>query len=389
VAGVSAPAPGRLLVVDDNEANRELLVRRLERHGYAVTTAVNGREALDRLAATPFDVMLLDIMMPELNGYQVLERLRGDNGQPAVRVIMLSALDEIESVVRCLELGADDYLTKPFNAMLLRARIESSLARKRLRDQQHDHLRGLERELEIGREIQAEFLPADLPELPGWEFAALLRSARQVGGDFYDAFAIGSSGRIGAVVADVCDKGVGAALFMALYRTMLRVGAARNGSDAAADPGAALRLVNDYIANIHGRSNMFATVFFAILDPESGELTFANGGQEPPLLRRADGTIEQLDPTGPAVGMVAGAEFANVPVRLERGATLLAFSDGVTEARSADGSLYGDHRLMALLGGSSDSAAELLARVDADLAQHVGAAPASDDVTMLAVRRAP
>jgi serine phosphatase RsbU (regulator of sigma subunit) len=106
-------------------------------------------------------------------------------------------------------------------------------------------------------------------------------------------------------------------------------------------------------------------------------------------LRRADGTIEQLDPTGPAVGMVAGAEFANVPVRLERGATLLAFSDGVTEARSADGSLYGDHRLMALLGGSSDSAAELLARVDADLAQHVGAAPASDDVTMLAVRRAP
>jgi len=386
---MSSPAPGRLLVVDDNEANRDLLVRRLERQGYSVTTAVNGREALDRLAAAPFDVMLLDIMMPELNGYQVLERLSNDNGQPAVRVIMLSALDEVDSVVRCLELGADDYLTKPFNAALLRARIESSLARKRLRDQQHEHARGLERELEIGREIQVEFLPESLPQLPGWEFAASLRSARQVGGDFYDAFAIGTSGRIGLAVADVCDKGVGAALFMALYRTMLRVGAARNGSDATADPGAALRLVNDYIATIHGRSNMFATVFFAVLEPTSGELTFANGGQEPPLLRRADGTIQQLDPTGPAVGMIAGAEFASASVRLERGATLLAFSDGVTEARGGDGSLYGDHRLTALLGVRPDSAAELLARVDADLAKHVGTAPASDDVTMLAVQRAP
>ena len=387
MAGVSETAPGRLLVVDDNEANRDLLVRRLEKHGYVVTTAINGRDALESLAAAPFDVMLLDIMMPELNGYQVLERLRDEPTLAPVRVIMLSALDEVDSVVRCLELGADDYLTKPFNATLLRARIESSLARKRLRDREALHARSLERELEIGREIQAEFLPARLPEIPGWQFAAALRSARQVGGDFYDAFAVDASGRVALAVADVCDKGVGAALFMALYRTMLRVTASRNGGSAQPDPGAMLHLVNDYIATVHGRSNMFATVFFAILDPPTGALVFANGGHEPPLLRRADGAVERLLPGGPAVGMIAGASFSSASVQLAPGDALLAYSDGVTEARSDDGSLFGDDRLAALLAAPVGSAAELLARVEGELARHVGAAPASDDVTLVAIRR--
>ncbi len=387
VARMNGSPAGRVLVVDDNETNREVLVRRLEPQGYVVTTAVNGRDAIDRLAAEPFDVVLLDIMMPELNGYQVLEHLRADAAPPAVRVIMLSALDEVESVVRCLDLGADDYLTKPINTTLLRARMESSLARKRLRDREAMYARSLERELEIGREIQAEFLPAALPEVAGWEFAASLHAARQVGGDFYDAFPIDGSDRIALAVADVCDKGVGAALFMALYRTMLRVGAAHKSPGGDTDPAAALRLVNDYIATAHGRSNMFATVFFAILEPGRGTLSFANGGHEPPLLLRGGGRCERLEPTGPAVGMTAGAEFTAGSVRIERGDALLAFSDGVTEARDADGALYGDDRLAALLTPPFPSAEQVLALVETDLAAHVGAAPASDDVTLLAVRR--
>jgi sigma-B regulation protein RsbU (phosphoserine phosphatase) len=383
---VSDVGPGRLLVVDDSEANRDLLVRRLEPQGYDVATAANGREALERLAADPFDVVLLDIMMPELNGYQVLEQLRGEAGLPAVRVIMLSALDETESVVRCLELGADDYLTKPFNAALLRARVESSLARKRLRDREQVHARSLERELEIGREIQAEFLPPALPSIEGWEFAACLRSARQVGGDFYDAFPIDGSGRVGLAVADVCDKGVGAALFMALYRTMLRVGAGRNGAGRG-DPSTVVRLANDYIATVHGHSNMFATMFFAILDPANSLLSFVNAGHEPPLVKRAGGRCERLEPTGPAVGLLPGAEFRTEVVRLESGDLTLAFSDGVTEARGADGSMYGDERLQEQVVTHTGSAGALLARVEADLARYVGDAPASDDVTMLALRR--
>jgi class 3 adenylate cyclase/CheY-like chemotaxis protein len=127
---------GRLLVVDDNEANRDMLSRRLGREGYGVETASNGREALEKLEARDFDLVLLDIVMPELDGFAVLERIRSNPRWKEVAVIMISALDEIRSVVRCIEMGAEDYLPKPFDPVLLRARIGAILDRKRLRDEE-------------------------------------------------------------------------------------------------------------------------------------------------------------------------------------------------------------------------------------------------------------
>ncbi len=140
-APVSPRAEWSLLVVDDNEDNRYTLTRRLAREGYStVVTATNGREALALLAARPFDLILLDVMMPEMNGYEVLERLRADDRLRHVPVIMISALDQLESVVRCIELGAEDYLPKPFNPVLLRARVGACLDKKRLRDQEMRYL---------------------------------------------------------------------------------------------------------------------------------------------------------------------------------------------------------------------------------------------------------
>jgi two-component system cell cycle response regulator len=131
-----------LLVVDDNDDNRYTLTGRLAREGYTtVVTATNGREALDLLAGRRVDLVLLDVMMPELNGYEVLEWLRGDEHLRHVPVIMISAVDQLESVVRCIELGAQDYLPKPFNPVLLRARVGACLERKRLRDQEVQYLR--------------------------------------------------------------------------------------------------------------------------------------------------------------------------------------------------------------------------------------------------------
>jgi phosphoserine phosphatase RsbU/P len=158
-----ATAAGRFLVVDDNENNRDLLARRVERLGHRVEKAENGRIALDRLRAEELDVVLLDIMMPEMDGYQVLEAIKADPHLRHLRVIMISAVEETESVTRCLALGADDYLPKPFDPAVLAARIGSSLDRKRLHDREKVHLRSIERELEIGREIQAGFLPAACP----------------------------------------------------------------------------------------------------------------------------------------------------------------------------------------------------------------------------------
>src|SRR5687768_3550463 len=127
---------GRILVVDDNEINRDMLSRRLERQGYAPVQADNGRRALEMLRAESFDLVLLDILMPDINGYQVLEQMKSDSELRHIPVIMISALDEIDSVVRCIEAGAEDYLSKPFNPVLLKARLGASLEKKRLRDRE-------------------------------------------------------------------------------------------------------------------------------------------------------------------------------------------------------------------------------------------------------------
>jgi len=154
-------APARILVVDDNEDNRYTLTRRLRREGYEdVALATNGREALDLIAARPFDLILLDIMMPEMNGYEVLERLKADAGLRHVPVIMISAISELDSVVRCIELGAEDYLPKPFNSVLLRARIGASLERKRLHDREAAHRAEIERQRARADQLLHAILPA-------------------------------------------------------------------------------------------------------------------------------------------------------------------------------------------------------------------------------------
>ena len=140
-----SPAEAALLVVDDNEDNRYTLTRRLKREGYTnLTTANDGREALELLRSKKFDLMLLDIMMPEMNGYEVLEHLKADAELRHLPVIMISAVGEVESVVRCIELGAEDYLPKPFDATLLRARVGASLEKKALRDEVRDWNKKLE-----------------------------------------------------------------------------------------------------------------------------------------------------------------------------------------------------------------------------------------------------
>ncbi len=150
-----------LLIVDDNEDNRYTLSRRLKREGYDnLTEATNGQDALDILRERSFDLVLLDIMMPVMNGYEALEQMKSDMALRAIPVIMISAVDEIESIVRCIELGAEDHLPKPFNAALLRARISSSLEKKRLKDQQDTYLQQIETEKRRADELLHATLPS-------------------------------------------------------------------------------------------------------------------------------------------------------------------------------------------------------------------------------------
>ena len=379
----------RILVVDDTEANRDLLVRRLGRQGHATETANDGREALDMLAGGEFDLVLLDIMMPEVNGYEVLERMRADDALRHVPVILISALGDTDSIIKGIELGADDYLPKPFNPHILRARVDASLARKRLRDREQMHARSLERELDIAREIQAGFLPAELPAVPGWELATWFQPARRVSGDFYDAFPVHDGRRIALVVADVCGKGVGAALFMALFRSLVRALAERlltADGDSPAQVRQLITSVNDYIAHTHDRDNMFATLFFALVDPATGDVIYVNGGHEAPVISGPEGVRARLAPTGPAVGMLPGLVFEAGRETVAAGETLVAFTDGVTDAIDADGGRYSEERLLDLLDQPAGGADDILQRIRADL--HVDATTESfDDITLFVAHR--
>ncbi len=381
-----------VLVVDDNELNRKLLTRALEEQGHSSITAQNGRDALMLLreeSGSDFDVVLLDILMPEMDGYTTLAEMQSDSLLRHIPVIMISALDEMDSVIRCIEMGATDYLPKPFNPTLLRARIGASLEKKRLRDQEQKVLRALERELEIGREIQSSFLPGELPQPPGWEIAARFQPAREVAGDFYDAFFVGE-GKIALVVADVCDKGVGAALFMALVRSLFRALALQNfasqGSDAV-HLKSTVTQTNDYIAETHDNSNMFATAFVAVLDLRSKAITYINAGHNPPFVIGKNGVKAQLGRTGPAVGVIPKMKFDVLDTRLEIGETLLAYTDGVTDAEDPNRKEFSTERLISLVQVQHSSAAGLLDAIQSEIHDHIANAPQMDDITLLAARR--
>ena len=273
----------------------------------------------------------------------------------------------------------------------------------------------MERDLQIGKEIQASFLPTSIPRIEGWDISAYFHPARQVAGDFYDVFLI-SHDKIGFVVGDVCDKGVGAAMFMALVRSLTRAFAQQHHSLSWMDDmvgsssgnrqttaaerrillsaGAvalknAIVLTNDYVAINHGESNMFATMFFGMIDPTSGTLTYVNGGHNPPMLIAPDGRIkEQLTLTGPAVGMMPEMDFGLSQTRLERGDTLLCYTDGLTEAHSKSGDFFGENRVTEIIQAQAGrSAGELVETLHVSVFDHMKNAAQFDDITILALQR--
>ena len=260
-------------------------------------------------------------------------------------------------------------------------------------EQEKLYRKALEREFEIGREIQAGFLPDHLPRPRGWEIAASLKSARQVAGDFYDVFRL-PGGNIALVVADVCDKGLGAALFMTLFRSLLRAATnselcARSlpvGADAtSARLKSAILLANNYIIDTHGDTGMFATIFFGSLDTRSGLLTYINAGALPPILINQAGSIQTLERTGPAVGGMLDAEYKVKQVRLEQDDLFFAYTDGLTDAINSAGEYYDQKDLVAILGGSRKLPA-LLQEIQHSINYFTAGEKQQDDLTMLAVR---
>jgi phosphoserine phosphatase RsbU/P len=277
----------------------------------------------------------------------------------------------------------DSYMQQLVEALASQAAVV--LSNRILLERQKELLR-YEHELQIGQQIQADFLPNELPQPAGWEIAANFRPAREVAGDFYDAFYLADAQKVCLVIADVCDKGVGAALFMALTRSLIRAFAELNtgGETALKNP---VELTNDYILRNHIQSNMFVTLFYSVLDLTSGQLAYVNAGHNPPVILGPTGVKAQLQPTCPAVGMFPNIEPKVQWLSMEPGDVLFAFTDGVTDARALDGSLFSEGRLRQLLEQPALSAAALLHRIVASVRSHIGAATQFDDITMIAARR--
>jgi sigma-B regulation protein RsbU (phosphoserine phosphatase) len=266
-----------------------------------------------------------------------------------------------------------------------------------------------QRELEIGRKIQAGFLPDALPDLPGYEIASHFQAARVVAGDFYDAFEIPSIARVAVVIGDVCDKGVGAALFMTLFRSLIRAAAQSEKFIEWAvdhDPGGAapaededlreralgtlrntVALTNNYVAATHGKTSMFASAFIGLLDPTTGHVDYVNAGHEEAYVVGSGGIRQALPPTGPVLGLFPGAAHGMESISLGSGETLLLYSDGVPEATSRSGEQFSDERLRSLFASPMAGARGLVSQVVEAVSGFVEEASQHDDITMLAVHR--
>jgi serine phosphatase RsbU (regulator of sigma subunit) len=394
--------PARVLIVGHSTGDREKLKRAVLQEGQIPDAAAQAGEALEKLRAAPFDLVLLDAHLPGMDGPQFLAALRNQPERAQVPVIVVSAADDIDVIARCLEAGADDWLPMAFRPAMLRARLAAAQDRKRLRD-----TRGLRHEMAVARSIQRDFLPESLPVARGVQLEAALHPAREVSGDFYDAFTLAPSGTIVLVVGDVCDKGVGAALFMALFRSLIRASAdpvaggaiqmiggrrtlVRQALESATPADLLTRVAgftNDYIARLHGRTNMFATVFLAALDPMTGRFDYVNAGHEPAIVLSPDGATRELRPTGPALGLMPDQVFDAGTGTLERDQCLFAFTDGLMEARSPAGEAFGRERLLATLQANGTIPSKLVRGVLDALDAFTGQAEPHDDVTLLAATR--
>jgi phosphoserine phosphatase RsbU/P len=306
-------------------------------------------------------------------------------------LIMISALNEMNSVVRCIELGAVDYLLKPFNPVLLKARLGATLEKKRLRDEINAHLARLEEELGAARRLQMAMVPQSFPA-PSAAFpidlCASMEPAREVGGDLYDFFET-EDGKLCFLIGDVSGKGMPAALFMARTKSLIRITTElmRLPNGASARPAEIIGRVNRELCQ-DNEDMMFVTLFFAMLAPASGSLEYCNAGHNQPY-RLEGATLEAIDGAkGIILGVSADAPYTTGELLLAPGQSIYLFTDGVTEAADLQDQLFSEQRLETVLRETSGRASSEIVKSVADAVRNfVGTALPSDDITMLALRR--
>jgi sigma-B regulation protein RsbU (phosphoserine phosphatase) len=369
----------RVLIVDDVKANVDILVHALSGE-YKLSVALGGQLAIDAVQRNPPDLILLDIMMPDIDGYEICRRLRAAEATRELPIMFLSSLEDVKDKARGFEVGGNDYLTKPFEILEVKARVRSLLKAKSYADAVKA---AAERDLRIAREIQTGLLPASIPaqiQGTGLDVSAVLEPAHQVGGDLFEVLRLGE--RVLVAVGDVSGKGIPAALFMAVTMTILR-SMARQGHA----PEEILRQLNDELLEQNPRG-MFVTLQLMVFDPADRRVTCASAGHHA-AVRMTPGQPPRFAFTasGRVLGLMPAEDVGAETLPLEPGETFVLFTDGVSEAFGPNGELFGEERLLSHLRASPGAAARdtTLGILEA-VRRHAGGAKQSDDITVVSVR---
>ncbi len=374
----------KVLVVEDHPMSRRILETMLTQ-SYDVISTASGQEAIDKARLDPPDLILLDIEMPGLNGFETLEILKGGIIEQAVPVIFLTALEDSKSRETGLQAGAVDYITKPYDKQELRIKVKNHLALYEARKEIEIRNKVMAREMEMASQLQRSLLPEDFPTCDNVAFSALYKPVSPAGGDFYDVIELGPS-RIGFAEVDVSGHGVAAAMVGAMFKMAFQSFARTTNS-----PAELLKVINDQMFGILPDSD-FLTVFYGVINLETLELVYTNAGHPRPFLfRPSEGAFQELEIGGPLVGALSGMDYEDGRVQLEIGDRILVFTDGVTETLSDtdDNSLddfYGVDRLKQMLVNSSNCAMdEILPAILDDLVNFHGSKSFEDDITMFLV----
>ena len=380
----------QILVVDDDAISRKILAQLLASAGHDCRECEDGAKALQIIHAKPPSLLLLDFDMPGLNGAEVLRRLRSD-ANPAVAqipTIMLTGHGSEESEVSCLQAGADDFVTKPINAAVLRARIETQLRLRSMRRQlerQNDELeewrRNLERDLAAARLTQQSLIPQKPPPLPGWQVATCYRPVIQVGGDIYGWLPMKDS-RILFWIADGTGHGAAAALLTTLAKLLFHYGSVEHDA-----PATVMERVNSDFRSIFG-ARSFMTAMCVALDPASGHASVVGAGHPPLLVSRDNGATESIASIAPPLGLIEHPEFTETVIGFETGDAFLLYTDGLFGSAKDERRRLTPQRLEKMLDHSAPSAEALLKGILTQVAPDNAGDALPDDLAALAVRRA-
>jgi sigma-B regulation protein RsbU (phosphoserine phosphatase) len=375
---------GDILVVDDTPANLRLLSQMLNEQGYNVRPVLEGRLALAAAQVKPPDLILLDIRMPDLNGYQVCERLKSDSQTKDIPIIFISALDAIQDKVKAFTVGGVDYITKPFHVEEVLARVETHLALHKLQEQLEHANQKMTQELALAGEVQEGFFLQELPEISGWQLSIKLKSARETSGDFFDVIPL-PRGYYGILMADVVDKGVAAALFMALSWSLFRTYAA----DFPSHPEMVLTSVNQRILE-DTSANQFVTVFYGVLDPVSGRFVYANAGHSPPLVFNSQSgeKLQRLENTGKPLGLFEDEFWGQGEIELSPGDVVVIYTDGVSEAQNEQQEFFDESGLVASVKHNLGApAGDIADGILANVREFIAGAPQVDDIGIAVLTR--